>query len=176
MKLFASSVLLRALCSTFVALLFLIQAPPVRASIFDGTYTSTVVLPGGFTHTETDVVTGLSVVGDHDFTDGVSSGGFDWTGTISFTSPTSGDITGSGTIDNVGIRPFTLGPSSIFFNGTTFEISWSGTDPAFGAIGGFAILTSAVPEPSTWAMMLFGFAGLGFMAYRRKAKPMLMAA
>jgi hypothetical protein len=27
---------------------------------------------------------------------------------------------------------------------------------------------SAVPEPSTWAMMLLGFAGLGFMAHRRK--------
>jgi PEP-CTERM motif len=27
---------------------------------------------------------------------------------------------------------------------------------------------SAVPEPATWAMMLLGFAGLGFMAYRRK--------
>ena len=26
----------------------------------------------------------------------------------------------------------------------------------------------AVPEPSTWAMMLLGFAGIGFMAYRRK--------
>ncbi|HSR01114.1 MAG TPA: PEPxxWA-CTERM sorting domain-containing protein, partial [Sphingomicrobium sp.] len=28
----------------------------------------------------------------------------------------------------------------------------------------------AVPEPSTWAMMILGFAGLGFMSYRRKAK------
>jgi hypothetical protein len=35
---------------------------------------------------------------------------------------------------------------------------------------------SAVPEPSTWAMLLLGFAGLGFMAYRRKSKPALMAA
>jgi hypothetical protein len=35
---------------------------------------------------------------------------------------------------------------------------------------------SAVPEPSTWAMLLLGFAGIGFMAYRRKAKPTLMAA
>jgi len=26
----------------------------------------------------------------------------------------------------------------------------------------------AVPEPSIWAMMMIGFAGLGFMAYRRK--------
>ena len=25
-----------------------------------------------------------------------------------------------------------------------------------------------VPEPSTWAMMILGFFGLGFMAYRRK--------
>jgi hypothetical protein len=30
---------------------------------------------------------------------------------------------------------------------------------------------SAVPEPSTWAMMILGFAGIGFMAYRRKSKP-----
>jgi hypothetical protein len=29
-------------------------------------------------------------------------------------------------------------------------------------------LTAAVPEPGTWAMMLLGFAGVGFMAYRRK--------
>ena len=26
----------------------------------------------------------------------------------------------------------------------------------------------AVPEPSTWAMMVLGFGGLGFLAYRRK--------
>lgn len=36
---------------------------------------------------------------------------------------------------------------------------------------------SAVPEPSTWAMMLLGFCGLGFMAYRNKtrARPTLSA-
>jgi hypothetical protein len=33
----------------------------------------------------------------------------------------------------------------------------------------------AVPEPSTWAMMILGFAGVGFMAYRRKSKLALMA-
>ena len=27
---------------------------------------------------------------------------------------------------------------------------------------------SAVPEPSTWAMMILGFAGVGFLAYRRR--------
>jgi hypothetical protein len=36
--------------------------------------------------------------------------------------------------------------------------------------------TPAVPEPSTWAMMILGFAGIGFMAYRRRSKPALMVA
>ena len=40
----------------------------------------------------------------------------------------------------------------------------------------FGSTIAAVPEPSTWAMMILGFAGLGFMAYRRKSKPALMAA
>lgn len=35
---------------------------------------------------------------------------------------------------------------------------------------------TAVPEPSTWAMLILGFAGLGFMAYRRKSKPALTIA
>ena len=42
-----------------------------------------------------------------------------------------------------------------------------------GLVTGF---TAAVPEPSTWAMLILGFAGVGFMAYRRKIKPALMAA
>ena len=34
---------------------------------------------------------------------------------------------------------------------------------------------SAVPEPSTWAMMILGFAGIGVIAYRRKSKPTLIS-
>jgi hypothetical protein len=34
----------------------------------------------------------------------------------------------------------------------------------------------AVPEPSTWAMMLLGFAGLGFAGYRRSRKAAAVAA
>jgi hypothetical protein len=33
-----------------------------------------------------------------------------------------------------------------------------------------------VPEPSTWAMMILGFAGIGFMAFRRRPNTALMAA
>jgi hypothetical protein len=37
-------------------------------------------------------------------------------------------------------------------------------------------VVAAIPEPSTWAMLILGFAGIGFMAHRRKSKPALMAA
>jgi PEP-CTERM motif len=35
---------------------------------------------------------------------------------------------------------------------------------------------SPITEPSTWAMMMLGFAGLGLLVRRRKSKPALMAA
>jgi hypothetical protein len=34
---------------------------------------------------------------------------------------------------------------------------------------------AAVPEPSTWAMMILGFAGIGFMGYRRSRKDQSLA-
>jgi hypothetical protein len=36
--------------------------------------------------------------------------------------------------------------------------------------------TISVPEPSTWAMLLLGFAGLGFVSYRRTRGAKLQAA
>lgn len=39
-----------------------------------------------------------------------------------------------------------------------------GSDHDFGA----TTFSAAVPETSTWAMMILGFLGIGFMAYRRK--------
>jgi hypothetical protein len=35
---------------------------------------------------------------------------------------------------------------------------------------------TAVPESSTWGMMILGFAGISFLVYRRKEKPVTMAA
>lgn len=34
---------------------------------------------------------------------------------------------------------------------------------------GSLTINAAVPEPSTWAMMILGFLGLGFLAHRRKS-------
>jgi hypothetical protein len=65
-----------------------------------------------------------------------------------------------------------LGNSHLVFTDLT------GTDQVSFFNPGFALensppsstlsLPGAVPEPSTWAMLLLGFAGLGFMAYARK--------
>lgn len=49
---------------------------------------------------------------------------------------------------------------------TTIDaIRFNSSSDAF-EVSNFSV--SAVPEPSTWAMMILGFVGLGFMAYRRK--------
>ncbi len=37
-----------------------------------------------------------------------------------------------------------------------------------GLVTGFNEQVAAVPEPSTWAMMILGFFGVGFLAYRRR--------
>jgi hypothetical protein len=51
-------------------------------------------------------------------------------------------------------------PTSGTYNNTgSGSASLSVSDPS---------LTAAVPEPSTWAMMILGFAGVGLLAYRRR--------
>jgi choice-of-anchor C domain-containing protein len=53
--------------------------------------------------------------------------------------------------------------------------STSGQNCCYGpALDNVAV--TAVPEASTWAMMILGFAGVGFMAYRRKSQPAALAA
>jgi len=65
------------------------------------------------------------------------------------------------------------GLSTTIDSSTTYILGPSGDEG--GTISG-TLTVSAVPEPSTWAMMILGFAGLGFMAYRRKSKPAMLAA
>lgn len=42
--------------------------------------------------------------------------------------------------------------------------------------GAYTITVTAIPEPSTWAMLLLGFAGVGFVAYRQTKKGFMLAA
>jgi hypothetical protein len=52
-------------------------------------------------------------------------------------------------------------------------VSGDGFSPYSQYDGLVTAFTPAVPEPSTWAMMILGFLGLGFVTYRRKSKPAL---
>jgi hypothetical protein len=71
--------------------------------------------------------------------------------------------------------PWTL--YSFTFTGASGQVAFTDLGPSNQQGNLLANVTvSAVPEASTWAMMILGFAGLGFMAYRQKAKPALMAA
>jgi len=69
----------------------------------------------------------------------------------------------SWTRDDPGIAPDWLRVGTDIVGGTPA--------PTFNAA--FSLDGSVVPEPSTWAMMLLGFAGLGFAGYRRarRARP-----
>jgi hypothetical protein len=75
---------------------------------------------------------------------------------------TSGStLSGTATFDNATF-------ASLGLTDGTYVWTWgsgANADSLTVDIGG---ISSAVPEPSTWAMMMLGFCGVGFMAYRRK--------
>jgi hypothetical protein len=51
------------------------------------------------------------------------------------------------------------------------RVDWVGAGSSTATeLGGGARLPPVVPEPSTWAMMLAGFAGLGWLAHLRRRK------
>ena len=50
-----------------------------------------------------------------------------------------------------------------------YYLNIAGTAGSTAGYGGNLAVVAAVPEPATWAMMLLGFAGVGFMAYRRRS-------
>jgi hypothetical protein len=95
----------------------------------------------------------------------LSNGEFFW---LSASRPISGAGTTPFAPDlQTWTRDATLDPDWLrvgtdIVGGTTFDMAFS--------------LEGSVPEPSTWAMMILGFASVGFMAHRRKNKPALMAA
>jgi hypothetical protein len=66
------------------------------------------------------------------------------------------------------------------FTGQFDEVIFTTTSPAFEAdnlsVGGPTRVVDGIPETSTWAMMILGFLGMGFMAYRRKPSTRLRLA
>jgi hypothetical protein len=60
------------------------------------------------------------------------------------------------------------------YPGTAF--TFTGTYTLGAATGDDTFHISAVPEPSTWAMMILGFAGISFLAHRRARQAKLASA
>jgi hypothetical protein len=66
---------------------------------------------------------------------------------------------------------FFIGASPITLTGHSGILTVGYWDTIYGDNFGTQTLSvSAVPEPTTWAMMILGFMGVGFMAYRRKGR------
>jgi hypothetical protein len=78
---------------------------------------------------------------------------------------------GAPAVSNDGILFSVLGTEWNIFSNSPTDFALYGTvgggyNPS-GIAGTFSV--TAVPEASTWAMLILGFAGVGFMAYRRKS-------
>jgi hypothetical protein len=110
---------------------------------------------------------------------------------ISFTAPSgtnpnpgnfTADLTGSVSYFGGGTVDINFGsPQTFTYSGGSFTLAVGDVDLSVAGNGGFEdppingviTLASAVPEPATWAMMILGFFGIGFMGYRRNARPAL---
>ena len=65
--------------------------------------------------------------------------------------------------------------SNGYISGSVFAASFSGGGELHNDNLFNGALPSSAPEPSTWAMMLAGFAGLGFVGFRRSRKQPIAA-
>ena len=67
-----------------------------------------------------------------------------------------------------------LGFVNLIDSGSEFATLGSGSWSSFLALGG-TLGASGVPEPSTWAMMLFGFGAIGFSLRRKRTDTVAQA-
>ncbi len=72
-------------------------------------------------------------------------------------------------VGSTGIMDLTIDVDSSFVGKQQMLVS------DFNINGEHFALAAPAPEPSTWAMMILGFAGVGFMAYRRRSRAPIAA-
>lgn len=95
----------------------------------------------------------------------------DWqtTVTLELYSPDCWNIIAAGStiVTGAALTQFNTGPEFITINGYFNEFTVTTPQPAAEFSFGHVDNAAATPELSTWAMMLVGFAGLGYAARRR---------
>ena len=133
------------------------------------------------TETVPDKFSSSTLIGDQVLFNNVSGifGGVAGLASISFGTYLAADLNIGGTalgftqLSGSGPDLFTGNPGDPIFTLGSFNLA----NPFLGQNDVLTISTvAAVPEPSTWAMMVLGFAGVGFMAYRRKGQRALAQA
>jgi hypothetical protein len=144
---------------------------------------------GGAGQARADILYSVSALGF-----GGAHAAFSWEAPTFITPPTSGSVDITGLVScTVAGQPCANTPTLTFLPGTPpvpdtiealvvaggFGFGGFFLPSDFGAVGAYtdvftpssATLTvstaSVIPEPSTWAMMLIGFAGLGYAGFRR---------
>lgn len=71
--------------------------------------------------------------------------------------------------DDPNVVYFNLFGDQLFLGSTAAPTLLTGTfNLSNGSDMSDVLTVTAIPEPSTWAMMILGFVGVGFMAYRRR--------
>ena len=169
---------LSALAMVFSASLFTLNAQAAVLSLGPDTNLSSTAEQFQFTNSGissasfTDYVL-LDVTPYRDLTASLSS-----TSTGSFTFNSfglyTGDINGvntlvkSGSVQNIFANLSVGGLQDAGLGGSYF-LKITGTQSGTGSYNGNITLTSAVPEPETYGMMLAGLGLMGFVARRRKA-------
>jgi PEP-CTERM motif len=165
---------LRRACATLVLVSALAAAGQAKATIvnYDLILTAGIGLGGsGFLSVdESQFNSSFAVLSPSaavpKLTVAIGTQNLDLSNTFGFVEFIGGDPFAIVAVDNVA-------PVNFSFGGSTY--SYSGPNGEAGA-GTFSFsLAAAVPEPSTWAMMILGFAGIGAMTYRRRKSSMLAA-
>jgi hypothetical protein len=72
---------------------------------------------------------------------------------------------------SVSLRTADTGPDIECMFGATGDYFGQGGSAVQGIFAGVV----AMPEPSTWAIMILGFLGIGFMAFHRKDRAIFSA-
>lgn len=169
--------------------LFMVAASLICVS---ATQASASVVVDSFTVSPTTVSPGSSPTYDLKLTFSYDSGApgktEKYTGGVTFfdsfgnsttmTLPSAGLLLTSGSVvqdfffdgSTFSLPPGTYTPSYNYLFTATFLTS-PGHQPAPNTFTGGADgpVVTAVPEPATWAMMVLGFLGVGFVSYRRRA-------
>jgi hypothetical protein len=155
-----------ALCATAIAMPA--NATVINWTLDDVTFDDGGVATGTFS---TDSTTGYITSFDITTTMGSALNGYVYDAATSF-------YFGSEISDNSFLL-YSGGGTGYIYSQFVDPLTSGGVDPMFVSLedsygawrtvtGGEAIGVAAVPEPSTWAMMLAGFAGLGYVGFRAR--------